>query len=250
VVLGAEWGAIASNQLLESVFLPLLVLFIGETATALTKAGSDARILLVRLLAFLLLAGSMLSSRLIDYFVPFALLAAALQVSRALAHVHADKRATTLLVGVLLFVGVPLSILNLKGGVRLAKNIAAAIQPESYRQLSEWLKSNTSEGEVVVTQWDDFPMLFFYNRHNRYPFGMSPMYGHGYNAQLYTAHQLLYEGRLRDPESLMPQLESRLVLVSRVEEYGQRRVLVEELRKNPHFEQVLNAGELYLFRLK
>lgn len=225
------------------------MLFIGETALALSKAGSDARLLLFRALTFLLFLGGMASSRLIDYFVPFALLTSALAVSRAL-QLHTDRRATTLLLGVLLFIGIPASILNLKGGVRLAKATAASIQPERYRQLAEWLTDNSAVDDVVVTQWDDFPMLFFYDRRNRYPFGMSPMYGQGYDAQLFTAHQLLYDGRLRDPESLMPKLQSHLLLVSRLDAYSGRRMLYEELRKNPRFEQVFNAGELYLFRLK
>jgi hypothetical protein len=250
VVLGAEWGAIASNQLLESLFLPLILLFVAETALGLSRAGSDARLLLLRATTFLLFLGAMMSSRLIDYVVPLALVTAALAVSRALAALADDKRATTLLLGILVFIAVPSSILSLKGGLRLAKGTAQAIHPESYRRAADWLRENSGDGEIVVAQWDDFPMLFFYDRHNRYPFGLSPMYGEGYDAQLYTAHQLLFEGRLRDPESLMPKMSSRFILVTRVDAYAARRVLVDALLKNDHFEEVLRDGELHLFRLK
>lgn len=247
VVLGAEWGAIESSRLLESTFLPLALVFVAETVGQRTRAGTDAAQLTLRALALFMLMGAMMSSRILDYFVPLALAAAAVVLSRAL---EGFSRERALLVGLVGFLCVPAAAVNLKGGVRLAKAIAATIRPDEYQKVAEHLTANTQDGELVIAQWDDFPALFFFDRQNHYPFGLNPMYGHGFDAQLFNAHQLLYEGRIRDPESLLKGLKARYLVIARASAYPGRRALVESLRKNEAFALALQVGETWLFELK
>lgn len=55
-----------------------------------------------------------------------------------------------------------------------------------YQAASEWLKENSSSGEIVFNPaWDSFPFLFFQNTHNYYIVGLDPYFLYLYNKQLY-----------------------------------------------------------------
>ena len=56
----------------------------------------------------------------------------------------------------------------------------------AYQEASEWLQENTSYGSIVVhSDWDDWPMLFYHNTHNRYIIGLDPTFMYNYDTQLY-----------------------------------------------------------------
>ena len=250
LALGAEWEPISTNRFFSSCVMGILFLFGSEIFATVARARSDARLVLVRSLAVILLLGALLSARLIDYFVPFALLASAMTVSRGLQALGDARLGFRVASGIALFLCLPLAALNVKEALRITSAISRELSADEYAKAAEWLKHNSSEGEVVISQWDDFPMMFFYDRHNRYLWGLNAAYGYGYDPRIYALITLMFEGRVRDPESYLRQVHSRLLLVGRSSSYPGRRVLLSMLKSNAWFDEVLEAGSLHLFQLR
>ena len=44
---------------------------------------------------------------------------------------------------------------------------------------AERLESNTPKDSVIMLSWGEFPEFFFNNTHNRYLFGLNPVYAYG-----------------------------------------------------------------------
>lgn len=248
LALGAEWEPISSSRFFGASVMAILFLFGSEVFATVARAKSDARLVLVRSLAVLLLLGALLSARLIDYFIPLALLASAMTVSRGLDELGEARLGFRVASGISLFLCLPLAALNVKEALRITGSISKELAVDDYEKAASWLKQNTHDGEVVVSQWDDFPMLFFYNRKNYYLWGLNAAYGYGYDPRIYTVVTLLFEGRVRDPESFLPQVNANYLLVGRTTSYPGRRALTEMLKVNPWFDEVLTAGALHLYR--
>jgi len=250
LALGAEWEPINTNRFFGSCALSILFLFGSEIFATVARAKSDARLVLIRSLAVLLMLGAMLSARLIDYFVPFALLASALTVSNGLQALGDTRLGFRVAAGISLFLCLPMAALNIKEGLRITGSISRELAVDEYAEAATWLKQNTQEGDVVVSQWDDFPMLFFFDRKNRYLWGLNAAYGYGYDPRIYTVITLMFEGRVRDPETFLPQVNAKYLLVGRTASYPGRRTLVEMLGHNPWFDEVLVSGSLHLYGLR
>lgn len=247
LALGAEWEPISSSRFFGSTVVPILFLFGSEVFATVARARSDARLVLLRSLAVLLLLGALLSARLIDYFVPVAMIASAMTVSRGLDALQDQRLGFRVAAGISLFLCLPVAAINVKEALRITSSISQELAVEDYQKAAAWLEQHSQEGEVVVSEWDDFPMLFFFNRKNHYLWGLNAAYGYGFDPRIYTVVTLLYEGRVRDPESFLPQVNSRYLLVGRTTSYPGRRNLVELLNANPWFDRVLTAGALHLF---
>lgn len=248
LALGAEWEPVSSSRFFGSTVMAILFLFGSELFATVARAKSDARLVLVRSLAVLLLLGAMLSARLIDYFVPFALVAAAMTVSRGLDELGDTRLGFRVASGISLFLCLPVAALNVKEALRITESITRELAVDEYARAASWLKQHSQDGDVVVSQWDDFPMMFFHDRKNRYLWGLNAAYGYGYDPRIYTVITLMFEGRVRDPETFLPQVDANYLLVGRTSSYPGRRALVELLKVNPWFDEVLVAGSLHLYQ--
>jgi hypothetical protein len=251
VMLGAEWGAVDTARFLGATLLPLGLLVVSGMVALRARVGTDARLLFFRAIAVVLAAGALVGSRLIEQLVPFAIIAAALTFTRAAkAAEWSATSARRAALALLLLVVLPLGALNLKEGVRIARGITQAMRVDEYRAVAAWLKENTKEGDVIVSQWDDFPFLFLFHRPGRYLYGLNTALAHEANAQLYAVHGFLFEGRIRDPETFLPLVGSRHIVITRADLYPGRRQLVEFLQKNARFDLVYQKDAAFIFRLK
>ena len=91
----------------------------------------------------------------------------------------------SVVIGISLFILVP--DVGLWSRVNLAAGeISQGVPLDRYAAASQWLKSNTPAGSVVLhSDWDDWPMLFFYNDHNYYLVGLDPTFMYNYDRELY-----------------------------------------------------------------
>ena len=83
--------------------------------------------------------------------------------------------------------GVVFIFLIFYSGIKTAGSLnTRAVKPELYREVSGWLKENSSTGDIVFNvRWSDFAMLFFNNQKNYYIGGMDPIFQYAYNPSLY-----------------------------------------------------------------
>jgi hypothetical protein len=248
LALGAEWEPVSSSRFFGSAAFAILCLFGSEVFASVARAKSDARLVLIRGLAVLLMLGALQSARLIDYFVPLSVLAAAMTVSRGFAELGDERFGFRVAAGISMFLCLPVAALHVKEALRITGSISQELTIGEYERATNWLKAHSQAGDVVVSQWDDFPMLFYFDRKNRYLWGLNVAYGYGYDPRIYTVVSLLFEGRVRDPESFLPQVNAKYLLVARSSSYPGRRALVEMLKQNPWFDEVMTAGSLHLYQ--
>ena len=78
---------------------------------------------------------------------------------------------------------------------------------------ASWLVQHTAPGAIVFTpNWDDFPLLFFHDQHNRYVVGLDPSYLAQRDASLYRLYQELGRGEVTPPSRFLPRFDTKVVL--------------------------------------
>ena len=76
--------------------------------------------------------------------------------------------------------------------------------PYAYEGASEWIAANTPAGSMVFnTDWDDFPMLYYYNPSNAYIVGLDPTYLYDRDKELWNLYARITLGEEDDPAPLI-----------------------------------------------
>ena len=92
-------------------------------------------------------------------------------------------------------------------------------EPDSlaYRGGATWLAANTPSDSIVFhTDWDDFPMLFFYNTHNRYIVGLDADNLRLKDEQLFRLWESITLGEVADPaDQIIQTFHSHYVFTDR-----------------------------------
>jgi hypothetical protein len=90
--------------------------------------------------------------------------------------------------------------------VQAGRDVSNEADPYNYRGAGEWLAANTEAGaRVFNTDWDDFPMLFYYSPQNTYVAGLDPTYLHDKDAELWGIYANITLGRERQAAPLIRQ---------------------------------------------
>ncbi|RMF93240.1 MAG: hypothetical protein D6734_10530, partial [Candidatus Schekmanbacteria bacterium] len=69
--------------------------------------------------------------------------------------------------------------------------------PYRYRNAAKWLYENAIGMPVYLTDWDDYPELFFYNSKNRYLIGLDPAFLYIYDKRMYKIWIEINSGRYK-----------------------------------------------------
>jgi len=69
--------------------------------------------------------------------------------------------------------------------------------PNKFKETAMWLLENSEPGAIVFNiQWDNFPLLFFWNQKNYYINGMDPIFEFAYDQNLYWRHYFIDEDKI------------------------------------------------------
>jgi hypothetical protein len=69
---------------------------------------------------------------------------------------------------------------------QLSSDLKLGFDFNTYEPAALWLAENTPPGSIVFhSDWDEFPMLFYYNNSNFYLVGLDPTFMYNYNKDLY-----------------------------------------------------------------
>lgn len=75
---------------------------------------------------------------------------------------------------------------------------------EKYRRVTDWMKENIPENELIFNcNWDDFPKLFYYDRKHRYVYGLDPNYLYSENPELYNVIGDITGGKKADAAQII-----------------------------------------------
>ena len=124
--------------------------------------------------------------------------------------------------------------------------LAGGIPLTRYAPVSKWLSEHTLADSIVVqSDWDDWPMLFYFNTHNRYIVGLDPTFMYNFDPNLYASWAALTgEGRADTLVAFVTQkLSSRYVLVGK-----DHTALQHLLASNIYFRLVYEDDETWVYQ--
>jgi len=238
---GSEWHPFPPAEWLGWVGLVAVLVAFGVPLYRRRATWSTDE-LATSLAALLFLVLVWHSSRFIEYFVPFAIVAVAMSRHAAVdAFVRrSTARRRRLLAGVLV-VGLT------------ATTAIAAIQMHSrppadrYRGASTWIRNHSSPGDVVFNvAWDDFPLLYFHNPSLRYVVGLDPSYLATRDAKLYRQFEHVALGVVPQPGRAIQTHFTAHVAIANVEE----KLFISAMDEDPKVVRAYSDDEAVVFLLE
>lgn len=208
VDVGVEWYPYETWVIVGSSALAFVIYFAGLLAFDYRSRERDSKPLFFLLVSTMFLLMAFKSRRFIEYWPPFAVAFAAFTMNPKFETVsfrwmaRTRDRAIAALaasaVTVAVVVGMCVVVFEARADVR------SEADPFAYKGASEWLAANTPAGSMVFnTDWDDFPMLFYYNPNNTYIVGLDPTYLYDRDQQLWKLYADITLGNESNPASLI-----------------------------------------------
>jgi hypothetical protein len=201
-VVGNEWYPYDTWTLMQNSGFALAAWILGALALGWRAQRMDRPTLtafgLSVVFGFLLFR----SRRFIEYFPPFPLILAALSIGPLIGEWVANRPrwqrlAPIAMVAVLV---VPLAIMVPKARAAMSRTMTS----ETFTGASHWLRDHAPPGSMIFqTDWDDFPMLFFYNTSNIYTIGLDPTFMEQYDSDLFAEWVKITRGQIERPGALI-----------------------------------------------
>lgn len=208
VDVGVEWYPYETWAMLESSALAFAIYFVALVAFDFRARARDQKPLFFLIISLVFLLMAFKSRRFIEYWPPFAVLFAAFTLggplkrfnhkvfSRALDRAVAAVAAALVIVVMVVAMGLTLW--------QARVNVREETDPTAYKGASEWIAANTPAGSMIFnTDWDDFPMLYYYNPNNSYIVGLDPTYLYDRDQQLWKLYARITLGNEPDPAPLI-----------------------------------------------
>lgn len=213
IPVGSEWHPFPLTEWLG--WTALVAVLVGF-ATLLYRRRTtwSTEELAATLAALLFLVLTWRSSRFLEYFVPFATVAAAMRW-----HVAADTfvrgstpRLRRLLASALAFW---LTVTTVIAAVQMRSRPPSDL----YRGASTWIRNHSSPGDVIFNvAWDDFPLLYFNNPLLGYVVGLDPTYLASRDAELYRQWEQIRVGVTPNPARAIQTHFGAPIAVANIEE--------------------------------
>jgi hypothetical protein len=180
------------------------VYFLGLLAFEYRERVHDLKPLFYLIVSVMFLLLVFKSRRFIEYWAPFAVLFAAFTISPRLERMNfawLARRRDRAIAAVAAAVVTTAALLWMGGCVWQARqDVKSETDPFAYRGASEWIAANTPAGSRIFnTDWDDFPMLFYYSPNNTYIVGLDPTYLYDRDPELWKLYASITLGKEDNP---------------------------------------------------
>lgn len=271
VNIGTEWYPYTLAELFRNaaaVFLVLAVevglmcavMFWGRTGTVRReelrpRPEERAGFAAIAVLAVFFLAMALRQRRHAEYFVPFAFFAEALLLTGLWPFLtELFRRARNsgdrwLHLGVGLFFAYLIMFFPLLAArdawhIQMINNVGRPWT--KLERAADWLRANLPEGETVfISDWSDFPPLFYRDDTHRYVIGLDPTFLYLYDQEKYRRYDDIVTGRLGAPGALISRtFGARAAVVERENE-----ALVNGLLSDHRARAVYEDDEVIVFSL-
>jgi hypothetical protein len=208
VDVGVEWYPYETWVILTGSAVAFAIYIAALIAFDFRKRALDVKPLFFLIVSAVMLVMTFKSRRFVEYWPPFAVLFAAFTFSsirplggREWFKRRRDRAISAAAASVAVFALI----------VGLASNVTEACSdvhteqdPLAYKGASEWLAANTPPGSMVFnTDWDDFPMLFYYNTQNTYIVGLDPTYLYDRDHEMWKVYANVTLGKEDDPAPII-----------------------------------------------
>jgi hypothetical protein len=208
VDVGVEWYPYETWAMLGISAVAFAVFFLALLAFEYRERVRDLKPLFFLIVSVMFLLLVFKSRRFVEYWAPFAVLFAAFTISPRLERMNLAGLARTrdrAIAAVAAAVVTTAAILWMGGCIWQARqDVKAETDPFAYRGASEWIAANTPPGSMIFnTDWDDFPMLFYYSPKNTYIVGLDPTYLYDRDPELWKLYASITLGNEDNPAPLI-----------------------------------------------
>jgi hypothetical protein len=208
VDVGVEWYPYETWIILGSSALAFAIYFAGLLAFDFRERVRDAKPLFFLIVSAMFLLMAFKSRRFVEYWPPFAVAFAAFTISPRLERVNFAWLSQTrdrVIAAIAAAVVAIVAIVWMGWCVWQARqDVKEEADPFAYRGASEWIARNTPPGSMIFnTDWDDFPMLFYYNPNNTYIVGLDPTYLYNRDPELWKLYEKITLGNEDNPAPLI-----------------------------------------------
>jgi len=129
----------------------------------------------------------------------------------------------------------------------LKKNLSTGYGFGVYEKASQWLSNNTPFQSIVFhSDWDETPVLFFHNDHNRYIVGLDPVFMYGYNQDLYW---LWHDITLAQKKDSLAQIIKEKFIADFVFIDKSHKEMNRSFSSNPDFSLVYQDNEAWIYKI-
>ncbi len=193
---GGEWYPYEPLELLASSGLAAIFFLIAAAIffISLKKQSEKSLSLLVMTLFFLTI--TLKSRRYVEYLIPFAVAFSAIAATRGLNSKNLKefyfllrnfyRKKTKCAIVLIIFFMSSGAFLIIRDAYKTKQELSVGSDLNLYKNASEYIKENSSNGDIIFhADWDDFPALFYYNSKNYYLVGLDPTFMYNYDADLY-----------------------------------------------------------------
>ena len=208
VAVGVEWDPYEAWAMLGISAVAFAVYLVGLLAFQYRERVFDLKPMFFLIVSVLLLLMTFKARRFIEYWPPFAALFAAFTISPRLERVNLGWLARPrdrVIAAIAAAVVTMAAILWMGGCLWTARgDVKGEADPYAYRGACEWIAANTPPGSMIFsTDWDDFPMLFYYNPNNTYIVGLDPTYLYDRDPELWKLYANITLGDEENPGPLI-----------------------------------------------
>ncbi len=208
VSVGVEWYPYDTWVMVGGSALAFAIFFIALIGFDWHRRAEDVKPLFFLIVATLFLVMALKSRRFIEYWPPFAVVFAAftfngrLEKLSRLSFSHSlDRTLAAVAAALVLLISIAAIEMTI---LRAREDVRSEQDPFSYQGAGEWLRAHTPAGAMVFnTDWDDFPMLFYYSPDNAYAAGLDPTYLYASDADLWRHYERITLGREKNPAPII-----------------------------------------------
>jgi len=257
VNVGNEWYPYPFLKLItdSGALIIVLILSLALFIVFIKKQKTSSIFFFVN--SFIFLCLTLKSKRYVEYFIPMTVFFTATSISYSLTGIKLKKvwqelissykKLTYLLAILIIIICSFIPIIFYKTIIETRQIFfSGGSSFNTYSGISEYLKKNTSEGEIVMyTNWSDFPVLFYQNSYNYYIVGLDPTFMYNYDPKLYHLFADITLARKKDNlyEDITEKFKARYFIVNK-----DRLTLASNLYQDGRFTMVYEDQDGYIFR--
>ncbi|MFH0853515.1 MAG: hypothetical protein V1853_03855 [bacterium] len=209
---GGEWYPYAFTELVPATIFVSILVVLGLLAFALQFRKMSMRSWTMLLLTAFFFVLTLKSRRYVEYYVPIGILFGAFAVNDGLSGnvakaMMADLKVSlkrswgarvlaVIVIGYLVIGAAGVAIRDLRG---VRNDLANGLPYDLYKASATWLKDNAPDNAIIVhSDWDEFPILFYYNTDNRYIAGLDATFLYDHDPDRYWEWVHLTTGELEE----------------------------------------------------
>ncbi|OGY45206.1 MAG: hypothetical protein A2744_00615 [Candidatus Buchananbacteria bacterium RIFCSPHIGHO2_01_FULL_44_11] len=248
---GGEWYPFSFSQLLLGA-LPFFIVFIAALTLFIYYRKKQTvyswTFLIFSLLFFIL---TLKSRRNIEYFVPFALVFSGLVITNLSvwpAKFLAKLKLVNLSWALPLILFLLFSSIFIRDLMLVKDSYRQGFSFTKFSQPANWLKENTPPGSIVFhSDWDEFPLLFYHNSHNRYLVGLDPTFMYTYDQDLHQSWVEITTGKSN--QNLQPMIKNVFGADYVFVDFNSNAEFDRNLANNIFFQKVFENQEARVYKV-